>query len=87
MLSALTPMRINCGLDLNNIRVGDGSFSDGNGQHTHCITEKAQGRQPKTKKSGNNLGGYDFEAKLVKIWVETIKCGLKIAEFSACWTY
>ena len=31
MLSALTPKRINRGLDFNNIRVGDGFFSDGNG--------------------------------------------------------
>ena len=46
MLSALTPMRVNRGLDLNDIRVGDGPFSDGNGYNTHCITERAQGRQP-----------------------------------------
>ena len=52
MLSALTPMRIDRGLDLNNISVGDGPFSDGNGQHTHCITERAQGRQAKMKKMG-----------------------------------
>ena len=31
MLSALTPERVNRGLDLNNISVGDGPFSDGNG--------------------------------------------------------
>jgi hypothetical protein len=40
-------MSINRGLDLNDISVGDGSFSDGNGQHTHYITERARGRQPK----------------------------------------
>ncbi len=57
MLSALTPKRINRGLDLNNVSVGDGSFSDGNGQHTHCITERAQGRQPKMGKSEKNFGG------------------------------
>jgi len=57
MLSALTPKRINRGLDLNNISVGDGPFSDGNGQHTHCITKRAQGRQPKMKKSEKNYGG------------------------------
>jgi hypothetical protein len=87
MLSALTPKRINRGLDLNNISVGDGSFSDGNGQHTHCITEKAQGRQPKIKKVNKIWVGCNLTVKLVKIWVETIKCGLKIGEFSACWTY
>ena len=64
MLSALTPMRINRGLDLNNISVGDGSFSDGNGQHTHCITERAQGRQPKMEKSENNFGGVRFDRKI-----------------------
>ena len=46
MLSALTPKRVNRGLNLNNISVGDGPFPDDNGQHTHCITEKAQGRRP-----------------------------------------
>ncbi len=61
MLSALTPKRINRGLNLNNISVGDGPFSDGNGQHTHCITERAQGRQPKMGKSENNLGGVEFD--------------------------
>ena len=64
MLSALTPMRINRGLDLNNISVGDGSFSDGNGQHTHCIIERARGRQPKMKKSEENFGGVEFDRRI-----------------------
>ena len=75
MLSALTPMRINRGLNLNNISVGDGPFSDGNGQHTHCITERAKGRLPKMKKSKKKMVGCDLTEKLVKIWVETINCG------------
>ena len=87
MFSALTPVLIYRGLDLNNISVGDGPFSDNNGQHTHCITERAQGRQPKMGKSEKKLVGWDLTEKLVKIWVETINCGLKIGEFSACWTY
>ena len=29
----------------------------------------------------------DFTAECVKNWVETINRGLKIVEFSACWTY
>jgi hypothetical protein len=33
------------------------------------------------------LVGWNLTAELVKIWVETINCGLKIDEFSACWTY
>ncbi len=64
MLSALTPERINRGLDLNNISVGDGSFSDGNGQHTHFITKRAQGRQPKMKKSEKNYDRVRFDRKL-----------------------
>ena len=64
MLSALTPKRINRGLDLNNISVGDGPFSDGNGQHTHCITERARGRQPKMKKSEKNFCGVRFDRKI-----------------------
>jgi hypothetical protein len=87
MLSTLTPMHINRGLDLNNISVGDGSFSDGNGQHTHYIPERARGRQPKMKKSEKILVGRNLTVGLVKSWVETINCGLKIGEFSACWTY
>ena len=57
MLSALTPVRIYRDLDLNNISVGDGPFSDGNGQHTHCITERARGRQHKMKKSEKKRWG------------------------------
>ena len=44
MLSALTPVLIYRGLNLDNISVGDGLFSDGNGQHIHYISERAQGR-------------------------------------------
>jgi hypothetical protein len=61
MLSALTPMRINRVLDLNNISVGDGPFSDSNGPHTHCITKRTRGRQPKMQKSEKNLGGMVFD--------------------------
>jgi hypothetical protein len=64
MLSTLIPKRINRGLNLNNISVGDGPFSDSNGQHTHCITERAQGRQPKTGKSEKKLGGVRFDRKI-----------------------
>jgi hypothetical protein len=74
------------GLDWNDVVSGDGFFSDGNGQHTHCTTERAQGRQPKMKKSEKKVG-RDLTVKLVKSLVETINCGLKICEFSACWTY
>jgi hypothetical protein len=55
MLSALAPVLFYRVLDLDNINVGDGPFSDSNGQHSHCITEKGCGRQPKMKKSGKKL--------------------------------
>jgi len=61
MLSALAPMRIDCSLDLSNISLGDGPFPDSNGQHTHCITERARGRQPKMKKSEKNYDGVGFD--------------------------
>ena len=87
MLSALPPMRIYHGLDLNNISVGDGPFSNGNGQHTQFITERTRGRQPKMQKIGKNFVERNLITELVKSWVETINCGLKIDEFSANWTY
>ena len=87
MLSAPAPVLIDRGLDWNDIVSGDGPFSDGQRQYDHCITEKGFGRQPKMKKSGKILMGWNLTAKSVKIWVEMINCGLKIGEFSACWTY
>jgi hypothetical protein len=87
MLSTPAPVFIDRGLDWNDVVSSDGPFSDSNGQHSHCITEKGFGRQPKIKKSGKILMGWNLTAKSVKIWVETINYGLKIGEFSAGWTY
>jgi hypothetical protein len=64
MLSTLTPMLIYRGLDLNNISVGDGPFSDGNGQHIHYIPERARGRQAKMKKIGNIFSGVEFDRRI-----------------------
>jgi len=50
MLSALAPVLIDRGLDLNNAISGDGSFSDSQRQHNHRITEKRWGRQPLQEK-------------------------------------
>ena len=55
MLSALAPMLIDRGLDLDDIVSGDGPFSDNQRQHDHCITKKGCGRQPKMKKVRNFL--------------------------------
>ncbi len=87
MLSAPAPMLIDRGLDWNDVVSGDSPFSDSQRQHFHCITKEACGRQPKMKKSEKNLVGWKLTAELVKSWVETKNCGLKIDEFSACWTY
>jgi len=87
MFSALAPVLIDRGLDWSDVVSGNGPFSNSQRQHNHRITEKGCGRQPKMKKSGKILAGWKLTAELVKIWVETINCGLKIGEFSACWTY
>ena len=87
MLSAPAPVFIDRGLDWNDVVSGDGPFSDSNGQHSHCITEKRFGRRPKMKKSGKILMGWNLNEESVKSWVETINSGLKIVELSAYWTY
>ena len=87
MLSTPAPVLIDRGLDWNDVVSGDGPFSDSNGQHSHCITEKGFGRQPKMQKLQKILMGLNLTIELVKNWVETINCGLKMGEFSACWTY
>ena len=87
MLSTLAPVHIDRGLDRNDVVSGDGPFSDSNGQHSHCITEKGFGRQPKMKKMEKILIGWNLTAESAKSWVETKKHGLKIDKFSACWTY
>ena len=87
MLSTPAPVLIDRGLDWNDVVSGDGPFSDSNGQHSHCITEKGFGRQPKMKKSEKILMGCNLTEESVKNWVETKKRGLKIDEFSAYWTY
>ena len=87
MLSTPAPVFIDRGLDWNDVVSGDGPFSDSNGQHSHCITEKGFGRQPKMKKSEKILMGCNLNEESVKSWVETINSGLKIVEFSVCWTY
>jgi hypothetical protein len=87
MLSTLAPVLIDGGLDRNDVVSCDSPFSDSNGQHSHCITEKGFGRQPKMQKIGKFFFEGKLIAELVKSWVETIDCGLKIDELSAYWTY
>ncbi len=87
MLSTPAPVFIDRGLDGNDVVSGDGPFSDSQRQHSHRITEKGCGRQPKMKKSEKNLVGCNLTAELVRSWVEMKNCGLKMGEFSAYWTY
>ncbi len=47
MSPALIPMLIDGSLNKRNIFFGNGSFSDGDGQHVHRISEKTIGRQQK----------------------------------------
>ncbi len=65
MLSASAPMFIDRGLDWNDVVSGDGPFSDSNGQHSNCITEKGFGRQPKMKKSEKKIDGVEFNPRIV----------------------
>ena len=55
MLSALIPMVVDSVLNGREIRLGDGSFSDGQGQHSHYIAKRMQGRQQKMKKNEKNF--------------------------------
>jgi hypothetical protein len=64
MLSTPAPVFIDHGLDWNDIVSGDSPFSDSNGQHSHCITEKGFGRHPKMGKIGKNYGGVRFDRKI-----------------------
>jgi hypothetical protein len=60
MLSALAPMLIDGGLDVNDVVSGDGPFSDNQRQHDHCITKKGRGRQAKMKKSEKYFSEMEF---------------------------
>jgi hypothetical protein len=64
MLSTPAPVFIDRGLDWNDVVSGDGPFSDSNGQHSHCITEKGFGRQPKMKKKWKNFDRVEFDRKI-----------------------
>ena len=45
--TSLGPMLVNSSLDQLNLNLGDDSFSNGNGQHAHYISEKNRRRQQK----------------------------------------
>ena len=64
MFSSFAPVLIDRGLDWNNVVSVDGPFSDSNGQHSHCITEKGFGRQPKMKKSGKKFDGVEVDRRI-----------------------
>ena len=64
MLSALAPVLIDRGLDLDDIVSGDSPFSDNQRQHGHCITKKGCGRQAKMKKSEKFFGEMEFGCRI-----------------------
>ena len=86
MLSALIPMPIDSGLNGREIRLGDGSFSDGQGQHSHYIAKRTQGRHRKMKKNEKNFGGGNLVRNLARFWVEMKMDGLKNDLFSLAWS-
>lgn len=67
LFTAFIPMPLNA--SLNQIKIGlvNGSFSDGNGQHSYCISKEKRGRQRKIKKSEKTSGEENLAKKLVKI--------------------
>ena len=70
-------MLINSSLDQLNISLGDNSFSNGNGQHAHCISEKGRRRQQKMHGAKKSVGRVFWMKIIVDFWVEMKKDGLK----------
>jgi len=87
LLTSLIPMPVNG--SLNQIKIGlvNGSFSDGNGKHPHCIAERKRGRQQIIQKSKKTSGEENLARKLVKNWVEMKNRGLIFSGNLAYWTY
>ena len=56
MLTSLIPMPVNSGLNGFNIGLMNDSFSDGNGQPSHCIAKRMLGRQKKMKGNEKKFG-------------------------------
>ena len=71
-------MLINSSLDQPNISLGDDSFSNGNGQHTHCISEKNPRRQKKMHGAKKSVDRVFWMKIIVDFWVEMKNDGLKI---------
>jgi len=60
--AAQVPMLIDDGLDQWQIGVGNGPFSDGDGQHDHRISKRILGRQLKMQGDENIFSGEFFPA-------------------------
>jgi len=78
LLTAFIPMPVNGSLNQIKIGVVNGSFSDGNGQHSHCISKEKRGRQQIIQKSEKTSGEENLARKVMKNWVETKNRGLKM---------
>jgi hypothetical protein len=57
VLSALIPMPVDGGLNGLEVSLSDGSFSDSNGYHCHCIAKENPGRQQKMHKNEKKFVG------------------------------
>ena len=87
VLSALIPMPVDSGLNGREVSLSDGSFSDSNGYHCHCIAKENPGRQQKMYKGEEKLFGEKSSQKFAGLWVEMKNRGLKIGVILGSWSY
>ena len=57
MSAAFIPILPDSGLDRLKVGLVDGPFSDGDGQHCNCISDRNRRRQKKMHRSEKNLVG------------------------------
>ncbi len=61
--SAFLPMLVDSSLNQLKVGLANCPFSDGNGQHFHCIAEQKRGRQQKMKANQKNYCGRNLVGK------------------------
>ncbi len=68
MFSTLIPMPVDSDLNEGDVGLGDGSFPDGNGQHSHYISERERGRRPKMGVNRKNLDLSEDDLDSARFW-------------------
>ena len=68
------------------VGLGDGPFSDGDGQHCHCISDRNNRRQQKMHEIEKNYR-WNLTGNLTRLWVEIKNRGLKTGRISGSLTY